>query len=41
MIIQKSKEKMMTSKEATTQTIIRAKEDMDSPKMTAPFLMFL
>ncbi|WP_168194564.1 hypothetical protein [Antarcticibacterium arcticum] len=41
MMIQKLKEKMMTSKEATTQIIIRAKEEMGSPKMTAFFLMFL
>ncbi|MDT0647104.1 hypothetical protein HC174_12120 [Salinimicrobium sp. CDJ15-81-2] len=41
MMIQKLKEKMMTSNEATTQIIIKAKEEMGSPKMTAPFLMFL
>ena len=41
MMIQKLKEKMITSNEATMQIIIRAKNEMESPKITAPFLMFL
>ena len=31
----------MANKEAIIQIIIKAKEEMGRPKMTAPFLMFL
>ncbi|WP_040879650.1 MULTISPECIES: hypothetical protein [Flavobacteriaceae] len=41
MIIPKLNEKMMMSSEARMETIIIAKRDMGSPKMTARFLMFL
>ncbi|WP_262710266.1 MULTISPECIES: hypothetical protein [Antarcticibacterium] len=41
MMIQKLKEKMTTSNEAIMHIIIMAKEETGSPKMTAPFLMFL
>ncbi|WP_157136703.1 hypothetical protein [Galbibacter orientalis] len=41
MIIPKLNEKMMTNSEARMETIIIAKRDMGSPKMTARFLMFL
>jgi hypothetical protein len=41
MIIPKLNEKMMMSKEAKMETIIRANREMGSPKMTARFLMFL
>ncbi|WP_405198857.1 hypothetical protein [Christiangramia sp. LLG6405-1] len=40
-IIPKLKEKMMMSNEAKMETIIRANREMDSPKMTARFRMFL
>lgn len=40
-IIPKLNEKMMTSSEATMQTIMSANSDMGNPKMTAPFLIFL
>ncbi|WP_157514540.1 hypothetical protein [Christiangramia portivictoriae] len=40
-IIPKLKEKMMMSNEAKMETIIKANREMDSPKMTARFRMFL
>lgn len=41
MMIQKLKEKIITSKDPIMLMIIRAKEATGNPKMTAPFLMFL
>lgn len=41
MMIPKLNEKMMTNSEARMETIIRAKREIGSPKMTARFLMFL
>ena len=41
MMIPKLNEKMMMNSEARMETIIIAKRDMGSPKMTARFLMFL
>ncbi|MDT0651916.1 hypothetical protein [Autumnicola edwardsiae] len=40
-MIAKLKEKMMMSNEAKMETIIKANREMDSPKMTARFRMFL
>jgi hypothetical protein len=40
-IIPKLNEKMMTKSEAIMATIISANSEIDSPKMTACFLIFL